>query len=86
MKLKKDVAVSEAGLVFNPTTGESFSVNPIGVEILGLIREDKGIEEISRAITAKYSIDKATFERDFQDFTGVLSQYNLLVTDGKKKA
>jgi hypothetical protein len=86
MKLKKDVAVSEAGLVFNPTTGESFSVNPIGVEILGLIREEKDFAEISRIITSRYAIDKAAFERDYQDFTAVLEQHNLLVTDGKKKA
>ncbi len=86
MKLKKDVAVSEAGLVFNPTTGESFSVNPIGVEILGMMREGKDFEEISKAILSKYGSDKATFERDFQDFTGILLQYNLLVSDGKKKA
>jgi hypothetical protein len=64
MKLRKDVAVSEAGLVFNPTTGESFSVNPIGVEILGLMRQEKDIAEISRIITGKFNTDKATFERD----------------------
>jgi hypothetical protein len=86
MKLRKDVAVSEAGLVFNPTTGESFSVNPIGVEILGLMRQEKDIAEISRIITGKFNTDKATFERDLQDFTGVLKQYNLLVPDAKKKA
>lgn len=86
MKLRKDVAVSEAGLVFNPTTGESFSVNPIGVEILSLLREEKDPAEICRIIAGKYNTDKAAFERDFQDFTGVLEQYKLLVPDAKKKA
>lgn len=86
MKLRKDVAVSEAGLVFNPNTGESFSVNPIGVEILNLMRDDKKFDEIFRNITEKYSTDKATFEKDFQDFTGVLAQHDLLLPDEKKKA
>jgi hypothetical protein len=86
MKLRKDVAVSEAGLVFNPNTGESFSVNPIGVEILNLLKEDKKFDEIFRTIAEKYSIEKAMFEKDFQDFTGVLAQHNLLVPDEKKKA
>ena len=39
MKLRKNVAVSEAGLLFNPVNGESYSLNPIGVDILNLIRE-----------------------------------------------
>jgi DNA phosphorothioation-dependent restriction protein DptG len=78
MKLKKNVAVSEAGLLFNPVTGESFSVNPIGVEILNLLREERTDEQIRTTILAKYSTDKATFEKDYQDFIGNLSHNNLL--------
>ena len=86
MKLRKDIAVSEAGLVFNPNTGESFSVNPIGIEILALLREDKDFEEICGKITEKYSTTRDDFERDFGDFMEVLSQYQLLVGDEKKNA
>ena len=64
MRLQKNVAVSEAGLLFNPVTGESYSVNPIGVEIINLIREDKNSEYISKFILGKYATDKATFEKD----------------------
>ena len=78
MKLKKNVAVSEAGLLFNPVTGESFSVSPIGVEILSLIRDEKSPENISEAILGKYTTDKATFEKDFNDFLGILEHHNLL--------
>ena len=78
MKIKKNVAVSEAGLLFNPVTGESFSVNPIGVEILNLLREEKTDAQISAAIQAKYNTDSTTFEKDYQDFIGVLSHNNLL--------
>ena len=34
MKLKKNIATSESGFVFNPSTGDSFSLNTIGAEIL----------------------------------------------------
>jgi hypothetical protein len=81
MKLRKNVAVSEAGLLFNPVTGESFSVNPIGVEILKLIREDKFMDQISEAILEKYSTDKATFEKDYHDFVGILYNHNLIETN-----
>jgi len=78
MKLKKNVAVSESGLLFNPVTGESFSVNPIGIEILNLLREEKTDEQIHSAILSKYSTDKPTFEKDYEDFIGILTHNNLL--------
>ena len=86
MKLKKNVAVSEAGLLFNPVTGESFSVNPIGVEILNLLREEKNFNQISEVILGKYSTDKQTLEKDFQDFLDILSHNNLLEGYEKTKA
>ncbi len=86
MKLKKNVAVSEAGLLFNPVTGESFSVNPIGVEILSLIREEKSPEQISITILEKYSTDQSTFEKDYHDFIGILEHHNLLETHEETKA
>jgi hypothetical protein len=86
MKLQKNVAVSEAGLLFNPVTGESYSVNPIGVEIINLIREEKNPEQISKFILAKYSTDKDTFEKDYNDFIGVLEHHNLLESHEEKKA
>jgi hypothetical protein len=86
MKLRKNVAVSEAGLLFNPVTGESFSLNPIAVEILSLIREDKSPEQISEVMLGKYTTDKATFEKDYHDFIGLLEHHNLLESHEEKKA
>jgi len=81
MKLRKNVAVSEAGLLFNPVTGESFSVNPIGVEILKFIREDQSVEQISNSILEKYNTDRANFEKDYHDFIGILYNHNLIETN-----
>lgn len=86
MKLQKNIAVSEAGLLFNPVSGESFSVNPIGVEILNLIREEKNSDQISEAILDKYSTDRITFEKDYYDFIGILEHNNLLEHHEEKKA
>ena len=65
-------------MLFNPVNGESYSLNPIGVEILNLIREDKSPEQIIKVILEKYSTDKATFEKDYFDFIGILEHHNLL--------
>ena len=86
MKIRKNIAISDSGLVFDPVNGESFSVNPIGVEIINLFKEGKSLEEISRIILAKYNTDKDTFEKDFHEFIGILDHNNLLEYDEEKKA
>jgi hypothetical protein len=81
MKIRKNIAMSDSGLVFNPSNGESFSVNPIGVEIISFFKEGKSFEEISKIILSRYNTDKDTFEKDFQEFVGILDHNNLLAED-----
>lgn len=78
MKLKKNIAISENGFVFDPTTGESFSINPIGSEIIHSIRDGGSQESITTTIIEKYDVDKQTFERYYFDFISMLNQYNLI--------
>ena len=67
-------------------SGESFSVNPIGIEILNLIREEKNPEQIRKVILEKYSTDEITFEKDYHDFIGILEHNNLLERHEETKA
>ena len=78
MKIRKNIALSDTGFVFNPTSGESFNVNPLGVEIITLMKEDKDFLEIKKTVLGKYEIDDITFEKDYTDFMSLLSQYDLL--------
>ena len=78
MTIKRDIAISDSGLVFNPMNGESFSVNPIGMEIFNLLKEKKSFDEISEKLKEKFEVEKNTFEKDFLDFTSMLKQYELL--------
>jgi hypothetical protein len=84
MKIKKNVAISESGFIFNPTTGDSFTVNPIGIEIFNLIKSDKTYEEILKTILAKYNTDESTFEKDYNDFLGML-ELHLLIEKGNEE-
>jgi hypothetical protein len=81
MKLKPNVAISENGFIFDPTTGESFSTNQEGAEIIKLIKENKNYDEIKQYFLENYDIDEITFERVFFDFISMLNYYNLLETD-----
>jgi hypothetical protein len=40
MRLKKNIAVSESGFVFDPNTGDSFSLNKIGLEIVESLKQN----------------------------------------------
>jgi len=82
-QLNKEIAISEAGMLFNPSTGESFSVNPIGVKILGYLREGKSIKEISAALAEEYTTELETAERDVLDFISLLKHYQLVLTNVK---
>ena len=78
IRLKKSIAISESGFVFDPMSGESFSVNEIGMKILSLIKEEKTAEEISQFFISGFDVDPADFEKYFYDFVGMLRQYQLI--------
>jgi hypothetical protein len=78
MKFNRNIAVSASGLVFNPDTGESFTVNPTGAEMINYMKEGKEQEEIGKLITEKYNVDRQTVEKDFEDFTGFLRNFSMI--------
>ena len=80
MKLKKNIAISESGFVFDPSSGDSFTMNPIGVEILTLLKEGKGQDDIYNHVLNKYEVDRDTFENNYFDFINMLRQFNLIET------
>ncbi len=83
MKIKQDVAVSDSGFVFNPTTGDSFSVNPIGMEIIKLMKEGKSMEEINKSVLENYNVEEKTIEKDLYDFIEMLGHYSLREENGQ---
>ena len=78
MKIRDNIAISDTGFVFDPATGESFTVNETGQEILKMLKEGKNFDEIVTGITARYDIDRGSFERYYQDFVEMLNHYQLI--------
>lgn len=78
MKLRKNIATSEEGFIFNPGTGDSFSTNPIGNEIINMLKDEQDHKAISIHICNKYDVDRAQFERDFDDFVSQLKESSIL--------
>lgn len=77
MMIKKNIAISDTGFLFNPSTGDSFSVNPVGQEIFRLIKKGKNDNEIISFFLTNYAVDKETIEKDLYDFKNMLNEYRL---------
>jgi len=48
MKINQSIAISENGFVFNPITGDSFTLNNTGIQILTMLKSGKTIDDIKK--------------------------------------
>ena len=84
MKIKKNVAISDSGFIFNPSTGDSYSTNPIGIEIIQMLKDGKSVDEIKGYVNNTYQTDSTSIEKDLYDFVTMLDKYKLTEQDEKK--
>ncbi len=78
MQINKNIAISDSGFIFNPSSGDSFSTNNVGLEIIRLLKENKSKDEIITEIVTKFSTDASTLDKDLGDFFLMLRSYQLL--------
>jgi hypothetical protein len=83
--LIKDIAFSDTGFLFNPITGESFNVNPMGIGVLNYLRNGISFQEICTNLVAEFQVEPETAERDLLDFMNLLKHYQLASGDDRKK-
>jgi hypothetical protein len=77
MELRKNLAISDTGFVFDATSGESYSLNPIGLEILTYLKEGLKDEEIKEKMLEKYDVDETSFDLVYFDFIRTLQHFDL---------
>ena len=78
MNRLSQLAVNEEGFVFDPLTGETFTVNQTGLLILKDLKEGKSQEEIIKDITENFEVSQEEAERDLIDFIEKLRSYRLI--------
>ncbi len=76
MKLNR-LAISEEGFIFDPETGNSYTVNETGLLILKKLREGLGPEEIAEAMSEEYEVSPEEALRDVQDFLETIARFGL---------
>ncbi|TSA31052.1 MAG: PqqD family protein [Porphyromonadaceae bacterium] len=80
-RIKSGLRISDQEMVFDPSTGESFTLNPTGLAILKLMVEGADEDRIFEIMSKDYQITEAEFERYFVDFISVLKSCQLLEND-----
>jgi len=78
MEINKNIAISDTGFIFNPTSGDSFSTNQLGVEVITLLKEGKSLEELISSLTEKYDVEKSRLEKDLGDFFSMLTNFQII--------
>lgn len=81
MKVDPNIALSETGFLFHATIGDSYSVNPVGMRILQLIRQKKTVEELVKMLTQEFKVTAQQAEEDLQDYLQYLKQLKILVDE-----
>jgi len=81
VKVKKNIAISDTGFIFDPGTGDSYSLNPTGLEILKMLKNDMDHEAIIKKMLEKYDVDRTTVEMHLYDFITMLNHYQLADKD-----
>jgi PqqD family protein of HPr-rel-A system len=81
MKVNQSIAISENGFIFNPITGDTFTLNDSGFQILTLLKSGKSQDEIKDKLLSEYEVDELVLERYLQDFISDLKRNNLLLEE-----
>lgn len=81
MKVNQSIAISENGFIFNPITGDTFTLNDSGFQILTMLKSGKSKDEIKEMLLSEYEVDELVLERYLQDFISDLKRNNLLLEE-----
>ncbi|MFC1744066.1 HPr-rel-A system PqqD family peptide chaperone [Candidatus Riflebacteria bacterium] len=76
----KEMALSESGFLFDPSSGFTFTLNSTGTSIFRLLQKGKEKEEILNDIQDEFETPgENELEQDFEDFVYRLREVGLLI-------
>ena len=76
--LKEGIRISDRGTAFDPSTGETFTLNTSGLEILRRLAGGEDFESIFSGLSDEYDINRGDLDRYMTDFISVLKSFQLL--------
>lgn len=77
-KLKPQLRISDQGSVFDPETGETFTLNETGLLIMKQLQSGASSEEVFQSLHEAFDLTRMAYDRMILDFFSVLKSYELL--------
>ncbi|MBY0430609.1 MAG: PqqD family peptide modification chaperone [Rhodospirillales bacterium] len=71
----KDLAVSATGFVFDPRSGQSFSINHSGVATLECLREGLDVNATAQHLALRYTVPEEVTRSAVEGFLRQLGRY-----------
>lgn len=68
----KRLALSDSGFVFDPVSGNSFTVNGSGLAILRRLQQETELARIVASLCEAFDVDTLAAERDVIEFANLL--------------
>jgi PqqD family protein of HPr-rel-A system len=78
MQRLRSLALNPDGFAFDPTTGESFTLNPTGLALLEALRAGRDPEELAADLAGRFDVTPEDASRDVDDFLERLRSFRLL--------
>jgi len=66
------LALSDSGFVFDPVTGNSFTVNGSALAILRLLQHESALDRVVARLCEEYDAEAPLVERDVIEFAALL--------------
>jgi PqqD family protein of HPr-rel-A system len=76
--LVKDIAISETGFVFDPFSGNTYTMNTTGLFIVRALREGLSEEEIATRLRNEFGDVTHKVDEEVRDFLRAMRDFGLL--------
>ncbi len=72
------LALNMDGFAFDPTSGDSYVLNPTALVVTQGLRDGRTSDQIARQLTAEYEVSEEAASRDIADFLVRLKSLRLV--------
>jgi len=81
INLKPGLRISEQGTLFDPETGDSYTMNETGLQILRYLQEGLTPDQLYDRLSQEFNLNVEGFNRMMIDFKALLNSFQLLKHD-----
>jgi Coenzyme PQQ synthesis protein D (PqqD). len=74
----KTLAISDSGFIFDPSSGDTFNTNDIGIQIINLLKQGKDFNDIMDQLIEDYEVTENELEADLRDYIQILKNYHMV--------